>query len=544
MSFFWYFESYRLSLIFFFFMLFTEVYGIKTKPVGSFSEFEIPFLDINIFIEDDSAIVKCQENLRKHMAAEDTLHTIESLNKLSEIYCNRANYGKAYDGYWRALLLGKKAGSDISMSISYKGLGVLYNFYERKEEAVKYYLKALNVTRQLVEEGKLGKVALIKNYYPLAIHYRYDNDIVTARKYLDSCRLVADSNEMDSVFIDAEYAFLLISEGRFADSEKLLHQVTPILKLRSPSYQVILSSLTGDLYAAWDRPKESLWHYKQALEAAAFHKAHLNFVPDIYKKVSELLFSINRPAEAYRSLSMASDINQVLYSSRSPRNRYLLEIKDEVRLENERREKLIREKRLAKLEHEESIWFLKSAMLLVIIFFLLAIGLFVYRYVRAKHNAEKQIIAQKREMERQKSKEILAIKNKELTASTLRLIAKDELLSKVKGDLKALKNDGLSKDLDRIVKSINLNAEQNWLEFESSFMAVNDQFYDNLRGRFPDLNPYDLKICALIKLNFTGKEMSRLLGISPESAQTSRYRLRKKLGIEKGVNLVDFISSI
>ena len=37
------------------------------------------------------------------------------------------------------------------------------------------------------------------------------------------------------------------------------------------------------------------------------------------------------------------------------------------------------------------------------------------------------------------------------------------------------------------------------------------------------------------------KEMANVLGISPDSVKTARYRLRKKLGMERDEKLLDFI---
>ena len=40
------------------------------------------------------------------------------------------------------------------------------------------------------------------------------------------------------------------------------------------------------------------------------------------------------------------------------------------------------------------------------------------------------------------------------------------------------------------------------------------------------------------------KEAANILGISPESVKTARYRLRKKLGLQTDDNLVDFIINL
>ena len=59
---------------------------------------------------------------------------------------------------------------------------------------------------------------------------------------------------------------------------------------------------------------------------------------------------------------------------------------------------------------------------------------------------------------------------------------------------------------------------------------------------FPKLTRGDRKLCALLKLNLSSKEIARLMGISVESVHTTRYRLRKKLGLEKGDDLIDFMA--
>jgi DNA-directed RNA polymerase specialized sigma24 family protein len=76
------------------------------------------------------------------------------------------------------------------------------------------------------------------------------------------------------------------------------------------------------------------------------------------------------------------------------------------------------------------------------------------------------------------------------------------------------------------------------------FIEVNKEFYDQIFAEFPNLSQGDQKLCALIKLNFSSKEMSRLLGISVESVHTLRHRIRKKMKLSRSINLEDFINSI
>ena len=97
-------------------------------------------------------------------------------------------------------------------------------------------------------------------------------------------------------------------------------------------------------------------------------------------------------------------------------------------------------------------------------------------------------------------------------------------------------------EVKKIIKKITINNTGNWEEFEAKFVDVNKGFYENLHMHFPKLTRGDRKLCALLKLNLSSKEIARLMGISVESVHTTRYRLRKKLGLEKGDDLTDFMA--
>ena len=96
----------------------------------------------------------------------------------------------------------------------------------------------------------------------------------------------------------------------------------------------------------------------------------------------------------------------------------------------------------------------------------------------------------------------------------------------------------------KILTAIAKRSGNLWEVFNARFVNLNENFYERLQAKVPDLSSTDLKICALIKLNFTGKEMSYLLGISLGSVHVARHRIRKKLNLERDVNLTCYINSI
>ena len=147
-------------------------------------------------------------------------------------------------------------------------------------------------------------------------------------------------------------------------------------------------------------------------------------------------------------------------------------------------------------------------------------------------------------MEIQKTNEIVEIKNKELAASVLKLIEKEAFIDELKEKLAYGNRNMGREEVRRIVHSMSNGNAENWKEFETRFISVNQGFYRALNQKFPNLTPGDQKLCALVKLNFSSKEMAKLLGLSLESVHTTRYRLRRKLKLTREMNLEKFIANI
>ena len=204
---------------------------------------------------------------------------------------------------------------------------------------------------------------------------------------------------------------------------------------------------------------------------------------------------------------------------------------------------LIQQQKLERLEHERDVWFLQRVITIGGLGCAILLGFLYFSYIRTRHKSERELLRKEKELELQKANEVLEVKNKELAASALRLIEKDENLNLLKKKIKEVDGKLDARELKKIVRSISVSNDQNWKEFRTRFVSVNKGFYDKMQATFPALSQRDLKLCALIKLNFSCKEMAKLLGISVESAHTSRYRLRKKLNLTRDVNLTEFIAS-
>jgi len=145
----------------------------------------------------------------------------------------------------------------------------------------------------------------------------------------------------------------------------------------------------------------------------------------------------------------------------------------------------------------------------------------------------------------------IKFKNQELASSTMHIVQKTEILDKIKAELqkaheemgsKTMVNGQIKKVLSLIRDNIRL--DKNWDQFAHHFDQVHIDFNKRLKENHPELSPNDLKLCAYLRMNLATKEIAPLLNISTRGVEISRYRLRKKLNLDRETHLSYFLSNI
>ncbi|MBL0066769.1 MAG: hypothetical protein IPP86_08625 [Bacteroidetes bacterium] len=209
-----------------------------------------------------------------------------------------------------------------------------------------------------------------------------------------------------------------------------------------------------------------------------------------------------------------------------------------------------KERQLKLIQNENDISRLTNYLLWATIAFLLLFAGGIIYFIRKNHKRDKLLLQTKVELvkalEEQKvlreqyMQNELEYKEAQLSALTVQMLQKNELMQELREKLEA--DQSISKDspLTRLVNK-GQNQEKEWADFNVQFESINKNFYARIRQAYPDISPNDLKICALIKLNLSIKEMAGILNISPDSVKTARYRLRKKLQLNSEDNLTEFI---
>ena len=498
------------------------------------------------FQDPDQAVELFQKVHEDFLKKGDTLQAINALLEMPYHYGQKVNYAKSYDGLWFALFLADDIKNDEVKALIYSRLGRLYSFYKKESKAFEYLNTSLSINKSLVEKGDIDIATLVQNYYLICSTYRELGKPEIAKIYLDSCYLNfnATKSGLDKAYLDFEKSFILSQEQDYVQAMNILSDNESWFVENRPSYLVLVYTYWGDIYRKQEKLNLGEIYYQKALNISEQYKSHLDFSVLIHERLAELYIDKSDFKKAFYSQKQAKELDAQFFDSRSSANQPLLEIKDEFRVEKERQEELIQKQRFDQLEQEDKISLLQRIILLGALIFTLIIAVLYVMQIRAKHKIEKELIRRNKELEIQKGKELLELKNKELATSALQLVEKDEFLKEIKTKLKS--DDGKLKtdEINRVLKSISSSNQNNWEEFKLRFTSVNEGFYKTVTTKYPKLTQSDQKICALIKLNFSSKEMARLLGISVESVHTTRYRLRKKMGLDRSVNLEDFISSL
>ncbi len=83
-----------------------------------------------------------------------------------------------------------------------------------------------------------------------------------------------------------------------------------------------------------------------------------------------------------------------------------------------------------------------------------------------------------------------------------------------------------------------------WTEFEHHFTRVNDPFYISLHRLQPTLTSAEKRLCALMKLNLSTKEIAMIQNKSVRGVESARYRLKKRLGLGENDDVYTFLNSI
>lgn len=141
-------------------------------------------------------------------------------------------------------------------------------------------------------------------------------------------------------------------------------------------------------------------------------------------------------------------------------------------------------------------------------------------------------------------------KRRELINYAMNIVEQKEYFGKIAGTIKAVLNEKRSEARDEKLRKLELDIRQRMSfadkveDFNIRIERMHKDFIGRLVQLNPDLSPNDIRLAVLLRLGIATKEIATLMNISPKSVEINRYRLRKKLSLDRGANLTQFINNI
>lgn len=195
-------------------------------------------------------------------------------------------------------------------------------------------------------------------------------------------------------------------------------------------------------------------------------------------------------------------------------------------------------------------------VLTLAIIVLAGVALFIYMYQRYKirkiENRELRNNLQQEALiysvNRQNYERDIKQKECEISSSTLLLANKNEVLQQISEITKQYSDSGkIPVEYVRQVNSVigdSLKNDDEWERFKLHFDSVHPNFFVKLKEASDELTENDLRLCAYIRIGMRAKQIAEMLSVSPDSINSNRYRLRKKLHLQRGESLDDFVRRV
>lgn len=453
-----------------------------------------------------------------------------------------------YDAALSNFLAAKKIGEDQD-SLRYNAyatyyIGNVYNYLSDRPAAIKNFEASLKMYQELEDPVWQGV-----NLNGIGTAYYEMGKKELALESFKECFRIFEENELENMMsiplgnIGEHY----FKQKKYEISEKyFLKSVDLAKKFKDP--KEISSSLLNlaIIYDKTNKDNKALNLFEEALSISEEHQYNSLTVlakkdlADFYSKRGEY-----KKSNAY--LIAASTLNDSLINVK-----LTSEIaKIQASYEDEKRNRELAESReqIAQLKFEKRIGFYTSIAAILAL-----IGLGLISWLFYSRNKAKRTLMRTRldaeEKERKSLKQELKNKQQDLTNFALDISRKNELSEELYTGLKSIVNSGNSekskikaKEL-LLLTSNHLKINDDITKFQQNVDVVNQEFFNHLSDKFPDLTTNERQLCGLIRLNLSTKDIASVRNISPKSVEMGRYRLRKKLQLDSSDDIAIFMQNV
>ncbi len=462
---------------------------------------------------------------------------------MGNLYAENSMYSNSTVTYLEAINYLKMANSSFKNGV-YMNIGLNYFELNDHEKALEYF-ELSNKDLVIRDSSDSAFVVLlcsnVANIYLEQGQYELAQDTCqTGLKYAQ--------NLWDPYYLITLYSNLSKSHAFTKDFEKskefIITSDSIFQSLLTPDYDStdranIVSNLWAEHYIQKQDYDSALHYAEKALQRSWMEK--LNFEKlNCYDLLHEIYDSLKDYPNYFKYDSLINQLEDSIYNNNEINNL------NEILMDHElQASKLTHHKQLTVLKNEEQIKEYKRYIAGIIILLLLSLILIPVLRVKNKKKLT-DLKLEKSVLEKQILEDQKQDKTSELAQFSNYLSNKNEFLVNLKGQLTDLKKDHPDIDIKKITSTINrnLNSDQEQKEFQMYVEQINQDFFFKLQQQFPDLTLKEKRLCSLLVLDLSSKDIASVFSIASSSVEKSRYRLRKKLDLPQGQSLTEYLKSI
>jgi len=413
----------------------------------------------------------------------------------------------------------------ILPSECFKKIGYFMGTIGDLKEAI-YYLKKAETYAQANSQ----EIADIKDN--IGLYYIELNDFQSAKKKLLEAKKIALSIKYDIRYakVLGNMALLAQKQGDLAEAEELLKEDLQISeKYKSDRNTMYALILLGKIYIQQNKISEA----KAILQKATQHALSKSYYKKSEYEIERLNLSIslkekNIPQEL-QSRRRLDELENSLTNSDDNRN---LQKSNLLTQKYRYASKL----RIANIQFEKEQLKNRAIVAIAVLSAILIVFLFIFDRKQLKNRKisyEKTVL--ELQVEKLKSEQKLNDANNTLASHLVYLTEKNNQIEQLNKEIVRIKKSpslSFEKKEQRLQKLLDshLMTDENWVKFKMAFQNEYPDFYNNIATVFPGLTESNLRMIALMKLDLSNQEISRLLGVTIGAVKKSKQRLRKKFG--------------
>ena len=413
-----------------------------------------------------------------------------TLQNLGMIYNILGQHEQALEHYNKSLSINIEFGNQRGTSRAYHNIATYYLETHQIDVAIEFLNRSLHIKEQIGDRqgmattyNNLGNASFHAKDYDGALQY-YQKSLALKQSLGDTMGVASTQSSMGKVYE---------KQGNAEAAKEMFHHYLSIARQVGRPLQVAIAlEAMGAFHARQDDAAAAIAYLTQAAEAARGLDAK-TYLHEILQNLTSILIQTNHHQDAAAILMEVVGLQKEIFNAETDRR--IKKMQALYQVEQARKESEILQ-------------------------------------LNNKH------LAQEAEF-----------RNKELATTAMYLTQKNEMLRKLRrhvADLREFvspKGGALLRQVEQELGEA-IGSEEHWSGFERQFQQVHAGYLEALAARYPGLTPTELKVCSLIKINLSTKEIAQILNTESRSIEKYRQRIRKKLGLGKDDNLSTFLAAI